>query len=130
MTDRFGRSCHDHHLELIVKDCPEACPRHHSHYVLLCPKGHECGPARVVRRYRHPSMKIRRPWDAFDSFQCWQHAGEPEIHTSCIYATADEDDILWTAEWLDEAMTGIAEQVIEARQERVTGRYAESAYAS
>jgi hypothetical protein len=84
--ERFGRACHEHKLDVIVKVCPIGCNKHHTHEDMDCPAGHPC-----------------YLWDAYDSTLCWRHARTPELHIGCQYAMSRHEEILHLAEWLDPA---------------------------
>lgn len=119
--NRYRRSCHEHHLELDEETCPVGCRKFHAHYRLECPAGHGCGYVADLRPgERRPSEP---PWDCFDSAECWRHSDTPGLHTLCVYATANEDEILERAPWLQDFSELLLDQLDQSRQQyRTVGR--------
>jgi hypothetical protein len=63
-----------------VRTCPVTCRVLHKHDLMLCPEGHEvCG---------------FESWIAYDTEMCNRHSRTPELHTTCSYAVATEDEIV------------------------------------
>lgn len=118
---RYRRSCHEHHLELDEETCDPGCRDYHAHYRLTCPARHECGYVAPLdpQRVRKPSEPA---WDCFDSAECWRHADVPGLHTICVYAVANEDEVLERAPWLQDFSELLLDQLDQARQQRTIGR--------